>query len=87
MKYGCMSVPRQRTDRGAGRKPDSYRFIPESSFISTDYSEDIEAFVKDSHSGEVLIVPTELAYSDTRLKEFLESREPLTAGEYSIYGL
>ena len=53
----------------------------------TDYSEDIEAFVKDSHSGEVLIVPTELAYSDTRLKEFLESREPLTAGEYSIYGL
>ena len=52
-----------------------------------DYKEDIDAFVKDSHSGAVLIVPTSLAISDTRLKEFLESREPVTAGEFSIYRL
>lgn len=52
-----------------------------------DWKEDIDGFVAGDHRGEVLIVPTELAISDTRLKEFLESRESVTAGEYSIYGL
>lgn len=52
-----------------------------------DWKEDIDGFVAGDHRGEVLIVPTELAISDTRLKEFLESREPVIAGEYSIYGL
>ena len=52
-----------------------------------DWKEDIDGFAAGDHRGEVLIVPTELAISDTRLKEFLESREPVIAGEYSIYGL
>lgn len=52
-----------------------------------DWKEDIDGFVAGDHRGEVLIVPTDLAISDTRLKEFLESRESVTAGEYSIYGL
>ena len=52
-----------------------------------DWKEDIDGFVAGDHRGEVLIVPTDLAISDTRLKEFLESRESVIAGEYSIYGL
>lgn len=52
-----------------------------------DWKEDIDGFVAGDHRGEVLIVPTELAISDTRLKEFLESREGTRVGEFSVYGL
>ncbi len=52
-----------------------------------DWKEDIDGFVAGDHRGEVLIVPTDLAISDTRLKEFLESREGTHVGEFSVYGL
>lgn len=52
-----------------------------------DWKEDIDGFVAGDHRGEVLIVPTELAISDTRIKEFLESREGTRVGEFSVYGL
>lgn len=52
-----------------------------------DWKEDIDGFVAGDHRGEVLIVPTDLAISDTRLKEFLESREGTRVGEFSVYGL
>ena len=52
-----------------------------------DWKEDIDGFVAGDHRGEVLIVPTELAISDTRLKEFLESREGTRVGEFSVFGL
>ena len=52
-----------------------------------DWKEDIDGFVAGDHRGEVLIVPTELAISDTRLKEYLESREGTRVGEFSVYGL
>ena len=52
-----------------------------------DWKEDIDGFAAGDHRGEVLIVPTELAISDTRLKEFLESREGTRVGEFSVYGL
>lgn len=52
-----------------------------------DWKEDIDGFVAGDHRGEVLIVPTELAISDTRLKEFLESREGTCVGKFSVYGL
>lgn len=52
-----------------------------------DWKEDIDGFAAGDHRGEVLIVPTYLAISDTRLKEFLESREGTRVGEFSVYGL
>ncbi len=52
-----------------------------------DWKEDIDGFVAGDHRGEVLIVPTDLAISDTRLKEYLESREGTPVGEFSVYGL
>ncbi|MBQ1167505.1 MAG: hypothetical protein II143_00235 [Bacteroidales bacterium] len=52
-----------------------------------DWKEDIDGFVAGDHRGEVLIVPTDLAISDTRLKEYLESREGTRVGEFSVYGL
>ncbi len=52
-----------------------------------DWKEDIDGFVAGDHRGEVLIVPTELAISDTRLKEFLESLEGTRVGEFTIFGL
>jgi 4-amino-4-deoxy-L-arabinose transferase-like glycosyltransferase len=52
-----------------------------------DWKEDIDGFVAGDHRGEVLIVPTDLAISDTRLKEYLESREGTRVGEFSVFGL
>ena len=52
-----------------------------------DWEEDIDGFVAGDHRGEVLIVPTDLAISDTRLKEFLESLEGTRVGEFTIFGL
>ena len=52
-----------------------------------DWKEDIDGFVAGDHRGEVLIVPTDLAISDTRLKEFLESLEGTRVGEFTIFGL
>ena len=53
----------------------------------TDWKDDIDGFVAGDHHGEALIVPTDLAISDTRLKEFLESLEGTRVGEYSVYSL
>ena len=53
----------------------------------TDWKEDIEGFVAGNHHGEALIVPTDLAISDSRLKEFLESREGTRVGPFTVYGL
>jgi hypothetical protein len=43
--------------------------------------------VAGNHHGEALIVPTDLAISDSRLKEFLESREGTRVGPFTVYGL
>lgn len=53
----------------------------------TDWKDDIDGFVTGDHRGEVLIVPTDLALSDTRLKEFLESREGTQIGPFTVYSL
>ena len=53
----------------------------------TDFGEDIDAFIKDDHRGEALIIESDKVESSTPLKEYLESLEPVHVGAYYVYAL
>ncbi len=52
-----------------------------------DFGEDVESFLQADHRGEALIIDWQRAGSQIELREFLESREGVPVGPFTVYAL
>ena len=53
----------------------------------TDFGSDVESFLQSDHRGEALIIDWQRAGSQIPLREFLESREGVRVGPFTVYAL
>lgn len=53
----------------------------------TDFGTDVDRFIMDDHRGETLIVKTSALGDNPALREYLESNEGISVGEFTVFSL